>query len=116
MKTIKFEDALKDYLEEMKRTGWYTKAYKAFVEANILKLVMERRPVADPNATMMDLFDATEMTEIVREAEAMTEAFMKSEIERMARELGLGGQGHRHRLLSAARQSSSLRQLSINYP
>jgi len=68
MKTIKFEDALKDYLEEMKRTGWYTKAYKAFVEANILKLVMERRPVADPNATM-DLFDATEMTEIVREAE-----------------------------------------------
>jgi hypothetical protein len=27
-----------------------------------------------------------EMTEIVREAEAMTEAFMKSEIERMARE------------------------------
>ena len=39
MKTIKFEDALKDYLEEMKRTGWYTKAYKAFVEANILKLV-----------------------------------------------------------------------------
>jgi hypothetical protein len=86
MKTIKFEDALKDYLEEMKRTGWYTKAYKAFVEANILKLVMERRPVADPNATMMDLFDATQMTEIVREAEAMTEAFMKSEIERMARE------------------------------
>ena len=86
MKTIKFEDALKDYLEEMKRTGWYTKAYKAFVEANILKLVMERRPVADPNATMMDLFDATEMTEIVGEAEAMTEAFMKSEIERMARE------------------------------
>jgi len=86
MKTIKFEDALKDYLEEMKRTGWYTKAYKAFVEANILKLVMERRPVADRNATMMDLFDATEMTEIVREAEAMTEAFMKSEIERMARE------------------------------
>jgi hypothetical protein len=85
MKTIKFEDALKDYLEEMKRTGWYTKAYKAFVEANILKLVMERRPVADPNATMMDLFDATEMIEIVREAEAMTEAFMKSEIERMAR-------------------------------
>jgi hypothetical protein len=83
MKTIKFEDALKDYLEEMKRTGWYTKAYKAFVEANILKLVMERRPVADPNASMMD---ATEMTEIVREAEAMTEAFMKSEIERMARE------------------------------
>src|SRR5260370_9139747 len=70
----------------MKRTGWYTKAYKAFVEANILKLVMERRPVADRNATMMDLFDATEMTEIVREAEAMTEAFMKSEIERMARE------------------------------
>ena len=65
---------------------WYTKAYKAFVEANILKLVMERCPVADPNATMMDLFDATEMTEIVREAEAMTEAFMKSEIERMARE------------------------------
>src|SRR6516165_12318558 len=51
MKTIKFEDVLKDYLEEMKRTGWYTKAYKAFVEANILKLVMERRPVADPNAT-----------------------------------------------------------------
>ena len=51
MKIIKFEDALKDYLEEMKRTGWYTKAYKAFVEANILKLVMERRPVADPNAT-----------------------------------------------------------------
>jgi hypothetical protein len=48
MKTIKFEDALKDYLEEMKRTGWYTKAYKAFVEANILKLVMERRPVAGP--------------------------------------------------------------------
>ena len=45
-----------------------------------------RSPVADPNATMMDLFDATEMTEIVREAEAMTEAFMKSEIERMARE------------------------------
>jgi hypothetical protein len=86
MKTIKFEDVLKDYLEEMKRTGCYTKAYKAFVEANILKLVMERRPVADPNATMMDLFDATEMTEIVREAEAMTEAFMKSEIERMARE------------------------------
>ena len=86
MKTIKFEDALKDYLEEMKQTGWYTKAYKAFVEANILKLVMERRPVADPNATVMDLFDATEMTEIVREAEAMTEAFMKSEIERMARE------------------------------
>ena len=42
-------------------------------------------PVANPNATMMDLFDATEMTEIVREAEAMTEAFMKSEIERMAR-------------------------------
>ena len=71
MKTIKFEDALKDYLEEMKRTGWYTKASKAFVEANILKLVIERRPVADPNATMMDLFDATEMTEIVREAEAM---------------------------------------------
>ena len=35
---------------------------------------------------MMDLFDAIEMTEIVREAEAMTEAFMKSEIERMARE------------------------------
>jgi hypothetical protein len=64
MKTIKFEDALKDYLEEMKRTGWYTKAYKAFVEANILKLVMERRPVADRNATMMDLFDATEMTRI----------------------------------------------------
>ncbi len=86
MKTIKFEDALKDYLEEVMRTGWYTKAYKAFVEANILKLVMERRPVADPNATMMDSFDATEMTEIVREAEAMTEAFMKSEIERMARE------------------------------
>ena len=47
---------------------------------------MERRPVADHNATMMDLFDATEMTEIVREAEAMTEAFMKSEIEPMARE------------------------------
>jgi hypothetical protein len=87
MKTIKFEDALKDYLEEMKRTGWYTKAYKAFVEANILKLVMERRPVADPNATMMDLFDATEMTEIVRESEAMTEAFMKSEIERIERVL-----------------------------
>jgi hypothetical protein len=85
MKTIKFEDALKDYLEEMMRTGWYTNAYKAFVEANILKLVMER-PVADPNATMMDLFDATEMTGIVREAETMTEAFMKSEIERMARE------------------------------
>jgi iron uptake system EfeUOB component EfeO/EfeM len=86
MKTIKFEDALKDYLEEMKRTGRYTKAYKAFVEANILKLVMERRPVVDSNATMMDLFDATEMTEFVRETEAMTEAFMKSEIERMARE------------------------------
>jgi hypothetical protein len=86
MKTIKFEDALKDYLEEMKRTGWYTKVYKAFVEANILKLVMERRPIADSNASMMDLFDATQMTEIVREAEAMTEAFMKSEIERMARE------------------------------
>ena len=31
MKSNKFEDALKDYLEEMKRTGWYTKAYKAFV-------------------------------------------------------------------------------------
>jgi len=86
MKTIEFEDALKDYLEEMKRIGWYTKVYKAFVEANILKLVMERRPIADSNATMMDLFDATQMTEIVREAEAMTEAFMKSEIERMARE------------------------------
>jgi hypothetical protein len=86
MKTIEFEDALKDYLEEMKRTGWYTKAYEAFVEANILKLVMERRPIADSNATMMDLFDATQTTEIVREAEAMTEAFMKSEIERMARE------------------------------
>jgi hypothetical protein len=86
MKTIEFEDALKYYLEEMKRTGWYTKVYKAFVEANILKLVMERRPIADSNATMMDLFDATQMTEIVREAEAMTEAFMKSEIERMARE------------------------------
>jgi hypothetical protein len=86
MKTIEFEDALKDYLEEMKRTGWYTKVYKAFVEANILKLVMERRPIADSNASMMDLFDATQMTEIVREAEAMTEAFMKSEIERMARE------------------------------
>ena len=86
MKTIEFEDALKDYLEEMKRTGWYTKVYKAFVEANILKLVMERRPIADSNETMMDLFDATQMTEIVREAEAMTEAFMKSEIERMARE------------------------------
>jgi len=68
MKTIKFEDALEDYLEEMKRTGWYTKAYKAFVEANILKLVMERRPVADPNATMMDLFDATEMTNSARRA------------------------------------------------
>jgi hypothetical protein len=86
MKTIEFEDALKDYLEEMKRTGWYTKAYMAFVEANILKLAMERRPIADSNATMMDLFDATQMTEIVLEAEAMTEAFMKSEIERMARE------------------------------
>jgi hypothetical protein len=49
MKTIEFEDALKDYLEEMKRTGWYTKAYEAFVEANILKLVMERRPIADSN-------------------------------------------------------------------
>jgi hypothetical protein len=35
---------------------------------------------------MMDLFDASEMTEIVREAEAMTEAFMKSETARMARE------------------------------
>jgi hypothetical protein len=43
-------------------------------------------PVTRSDATMMDLFDATEMTEIVREAEAMTEAFMKSEIERMARE------------------------------
>ena len=62
MKTIEFEDALKYYLEEMKRTGWYTKVYKAFVEANILKLVMERRPIADSNATMMDLFDATQMT------------------------------------------------------
>jgi hypothetical protein len=36
MKTIEFEDALKDYLEEMKRTGWYTKVYKAFVEATRL--------------------------------------------------------------------------------
>jgi hypothetical protein len=53
MKTIEFEDALKDYLEEMKRTGRYTKAYKAFVEANILKLAMERRPIADSNATMI---------------------------------------------------------------
>ena len=29
MKTIKFEDALKHYLEEMKRTGCYDKAYEA---------------------------------------------------------------------------------------
>jgi hypothetical protein len=86
MKTIKFEDALKHYLEEMKRTGCYDKAYEALCNANILKLLMGRHPDADPNLTIADVVDATEMTEIVREAEVMTETFLKSEIERRARE------------------------------
>jgi hypothetical protein len=78
---------LKQYRDEMKRTGKYDKAYEALCNANILKLLGERHPDADPKLTIADVVDATEMTEIVREAEAMTEAFMKSEIERMAREI-----------------------------
>jgi hypothetical protein len=92
MKTIKFEDLLKEYDEMVRQTGDYIKGYKAVVDANVCKLLLERHPNADPNATIAD--SESEMVEIIREAEAMAEAFMKSEIERGAREAY-------HRIVSA---------------
>ena len=87
MKTVRFEDLLKQYDEGMRQTEDYPQWHKAMTDVNICKLLMERHPNVDPNPAIADVVDATEMAEIIREAEAMTEAFIKSEIERGAREL-----------------------------
>ena len=50
-------------------------------------ILMKRYPNADPNATVADVVDPTEMVEIIREAEMKTEGFMKSKIEQGAREV-----------------------------
>ena len=50
-------------------------------------ILMKRYPNADPNATVADVVDPTEMVEIVREAETRTETFTKSKIEQGAREV-----------------------------
>jgi hypothetical protein len=86
MKTIKFEDVLKECDEMVRQTEDFARAYKAGVDANICKILMERFPNADPNATMRDLVSESEMVEIIREAEAMTETYVKSVIEQKARE------------------------------
>ena len=57
------------------------------VDANICKLLMERYPDADPDKTVEEIVDPAEMVEIVREAEAMAEASMKSVIEQGSREV-----------------------------
>jgi hypothetical protein len=50
-------------------------------------ILMKRYPNADPNTTVADVVDPTEMFEIIRGAEMKTEAFMKSNIEQGAREV-----------------------------
>jgi hypothetical protein len=85
MKTIKFEELLKEFDEMTRQTEEYAKAYNAMVDANICKLMLERYPNADPNATIADLVDNNERPEIIRAAEATTEAYMKSMIEQGAR-------------------------------
>jgi hypothetical protein len=88
MKTIKFEDLLKEYNEMFRQGEDYAKAYKAFVDANICRLLLERYPNADTNATTADLVSESvwEMVDIIREAEARAEASVKSMIEQGARE------------------------------
>lgn len=86
MGTIKFEDVLKECNEKLRQDEDYKKAYKAAVNAIVCDLLLKRHPRADPNMTIADLVDAAEMAEVVREAETMAEALMKSEIEQAARE------------------------------
>jgi hypothetical protein len=94
MKTIKFEDLVKEFDEMFRQSEDYAKGFKTMVDANICKLLLERHPNAGPNATTADLVSESEMAKIVREAEAMTEAYMKSMIEQGARRAY-------HRLVSA---------------
>jgi len=84
---IKFEDVLKEYDEWMRQREGYAEAHKDLVDANMCRLVLERHPNADPNMTVRELVTEAELVEILREAEAMTEAFMKSKIEEGAREV-----------------------------
>jgi hypothetical protein len=50
-------------------------------------ILMKRYPNADPNATVADVVDPTEMVEIIREAEMKTEAFHEVKDRQGAREL-----------------------------
>jgi hypothetical protein len=84
---IKFEDLRKEYDEMLRQTQHYAKWRKAKVDENICRLLLERHPNADPNTTVADLVDGPELVEIIREAETMAEAFIKSTIEEKAREL-----------------------------
>jgi HEPN domain-containing protein len=77
MKTVKFEDLLKEYDEMFKQSEHYAKAYKAMTDAYVARLLLDRYPNADPNATLAEV--------VIREAEALAEAFIKSAIEEGAR-------------------------------
>jgi HEPN domain-containing protein len=73
MKTVKFEDLLKEYDEMFKQSEHYAKAYKAMTDAYVARLLLDRYP----NATLAEV--------VIREAEALAEAFIKSAIEEGAR-------------------------------
>jgi hypothetical protein len=86
--TIKFEDVLRDYEELARQSEDFAKARKAKVDESICKLLLNRYPNADPNMTVAEVVgDETVMAEIVREAEALADAFMKSQIEEGARKV-----------------------------
>ena len=78
-------------------------------------ILMKRYPNADPNATVADVVDPTEMVEIVREAETRTKTFTKSKIEQGAREvyrrLTPAGRGAYRRAASANAQLKSRNRL-----
>jgi DUF1009 family protein len=89
MKTIKFEDLLKEYDEMVRQTEDFAKAYKAMVEANVAKLMMERierhpKFHRNMNADEAGVTEA-EINKIFQQAEVMTETHIKSMIEQGAR-------------------------------